>query len=56
MSFLPFYCWGWKKAFGKKLPVEIAENQTVGIERRHLEVIQNILLFNFIRLEFSFKF
>jgi len=36
--------------------VEIAENQTVGIERRHLQVIHNILLFNFIRLEFIFRF
>ena len=54
MSFLPFYYWGRKRAFGKKLPVEFAENQTVEIERRHFQVIHNILLFNFIRLEFDF--
>jgi len=44
-----------KELFGKKFLVRIAENQTVRIERRHFQVIHNILLFNFIRLEFNFK-
>ena len=44
-----------KRAFGKKLPVDIAENPTVETERRLFQVIFNILLFNFIRLEFFFR-
>jgi len=44
-----------KRAFGKKLPVDIAENPTVEIERRLFQVIYNILLFIFICLEFIFR-
>jgi hypothetical protein len=45
-----------KGAFDKKLPVVAAENPTVRIERRLFQVFHNILLVNFIRLEFCFKF
>ena len=45
-----------KGAFDKKLPVVAAENPTVRIERRLFQVFHNILLVNFIRLEFYFRF
>lgn len=44
-----------KRAFGKKLPVEFAENPAVGIERRLFQVFYNILLFIFIHLELFFR-
>jgi len=44
-----------KRGFGQKLPVKIVENPTVGIERRLLRVIHNILVFISIRLKFIFR-
>ena len=44
-----------KRAFGKKLPVDIAENPTVETEPRLFQVFYNILLFIFICLEFVFR-
>ena len=52
-SFLPFdFRVRDKEILGKKIPVKIAENPTVGIENRQLQVIHIILILHFNCLNF----